>query len=79
MPSLSCDITSIDLPNVVSLVTGRQHLKPDLTNGKKIYLYLSEFKLRVFSLHGEIIASERLMAELLSEPLLAQAPENVMF
>lgn len=55
MPSLSTDITFIDLPNVVSLVTGRQRLNPDLTNGKKIFLCSSEFKShlkRVFSLRG---------------------------
>ncbi len=56
MPSLSSVITFIDLPNVVSLVTGRECLKPDLTNGKKIYLCSSEFKphlKRVFSLSGD--------------------------
>lgn len=36
--SLSSYITFIDLPNAVSLVTGRECLKPDLTNGKKTYL-----------------------------------------
>lgn len=56
MPSLSSDITFIDLPNVVSLVTVRECLKPDLTNGKKIYLCSSEFKSHhkcVFPLYGE--------------------------
>lgn len=56
MPSLSTDITFIDLPNVVPLVTGRQRLNPDLTNGKKIFLCSSEFKShlkRVFSLRGD--------------------------
>lgn len=42
MPSLSSDITFIDFPNVVSLVTEREHLKPDLTNGKNyIYVHLN--------------------------------------
>lgn len=58
MPSLFSDITFIDLPNVVSLVTGREGLKPDLTNGKKIYLCSSEFKSHlkcVFSLYGRTL------------------------